>query len=80
MDKATIRRNRIPRRPAIKTLPKELEEDPDKVLEKEQEDEQDKVKVKDQEYGYDQEYELTSAVCLSILYKGYMFFNCFLLT
>ena len=75
-----IRRNRIPRRPAIKTLPKELEEEPDKVQEKEQEDEQDKVKDKDQEYGYDQEYELTSAVCLLISYKGYMFFNCFLLT
>ena len=50
------------------------------MQEKEQEDEQDKVKDKDQEYGYDQEYELTSAVCLSILYKGYMFFNCFLLS
>ena len=50
------------------------------MQEKEQEDEQDKVKDKDQEYGYDQEYELTSAVCLLISYKGYMFFNCFLLT
>jgi len=47
--RSLIRRNRIPRRPAIKTLPKELEEEPDKVQEKEQED--DKVKVKDQEYG-----------------------------
>ena len=48
------------------------------MQEKEQEDEQDKVKDKDQEYGYDQEYELTSAVCLLISYKGYMFFDCFL--
>ena len=60
--------------------PKKLEEEPDKVQEKEQEDELDKVKDKDQEYGYDQEYKLTSAVCLLIPYKGYMFFNCFLLT
>ena len=50
------------------------------MQEKEQEDEQDKVKDKDQEYGYDQEYELTSAVCLLISYKGYVSFNCFLLT
>ena len=68
MVKATIRRNM------------KLEEEPDKMQEKEQDDEQDKVKDTDQEYGCDQEYKLTSAVCLSISYKGYMFFNCFLLT
>ena len=50
------------------------------MQEKEQEDEQDKVKDKDQEYGYDQEYKLTSAVCLSISYKGYMFLIDSLLT
>ena len=74
MVETTIRRNRILRRPAIKTLRSWRRS---QTRCRNMSDEQNKVKDKDQEYGYDKEYRLTSAVCLYISYKEYRFFNCF---
>ena len=64
MVKATTRRNRIPRRPAINTL-RSWRRSQTRCRKRSRKMSRTRLRTKDkdQEYGYDQEYELISAVC-----------------